>query len=112
MIGHVGEASYDAQRLRQWQAGEARGFSRRTFLALAAAVGAGGALADDTAASAMASSAEAAGPIVKPLPPDLFTVFGSNAEMRWPAMRDQGYLVPVDRFFVRDHTSTPLIDGD
>jgi DMSO/TMAO reductase YedYZ molybdopterin-dependent catalytic subunit len=32
--------------------------------------------------------------------------------MRWSAMRDQGYLVPVDRFFVRNHTSTPLLDAD
>jgi DMSO/TMAO reductase YedYZ molybdopterin-dependent catalytic subunit len=27
-------------------------------------------------------------------------------------MRDQGYHVPVDRFFVRNHTSTPVIDPD
>jgi DMSO/TMAO reductase YedYZ molybdopterin-dependent catalytic subunit len=50
-------------------------------------------------------------PIVKPLPPELFTVYGSNAEMRWEAMAGQGYLVPVDRFFVRDHTNTPLLDA-
>lgn len=50
--------------------------------------------------------------IVKPLPPELFTVSGSNAEMRWEAMRGRGDLVPVDRFFVRNHTRTPLIDGD
>ena len=51
------------------------------------------------------------GPIVKPLPPELFQVFGSNAEMRWEAMAGQGHLVPVDRFFVRDHTGTPLLDA-
>ena len=27
-------------------------------------------------------------------------------------MRDQGYLVPIDRFFVRNHTRTPVIDAD
>jgi DMSO/TMAO reductase YedYZ molybdopterin-dependent catalytic subunit len=27
-------------------------------------------------------------------------------------MTDQGYLVPVDRFFVRNHTRTPLLDAD
>ena len=48
---------------------------------------------------------------MKPLPPDLFYVYGSNAEMRWEAMQGQGYIVPVDRFFVRNHTSTPLIDA-
>ncbi|MQA86423.1 MAG: molybdopterin-dependent oxidoreductase [Streptosporangiales bacterium] len=50
------------------------------------------------------------GPIIKPLPPELFVVHESNAEMRWEAMRGQGYHVPNDRFFVRDHTETPLID--
>lgn len=48
--------------------------------------------------------------IVKPLPPELFTVLDTNAEMRWEAMRGQGFLVPTDRFFVRNHTGTPLID--
>jgi DMSO/TMAO reductase YedYZ molybdopterin-dependent catalytic subunit len=27
-------------------------------------------------------------------------------------MRGQGYHVPIDRFFVRNHTSTPIIDAD
>ncbi|MEW9529742.1 sulfite oxidase [Microbispora sp. NPDC049125] len=49
-------------------------------------------------------------PIIKPLPPDLFAVHGASAEMRWEAMRGQGHLVPNDRFFVRNHTATPLID--
>lgn len=53
-----------------------------------------------------------AAPIVKPLPPELFKALGTNAEIRWSAMRDQGYHVPVDRFFVRNHTSTPIIDAD
>lgn len=49
-------------------------------------------------------------PILKPLPPDLFIVHGTNAEMRWEAMADQGYRVPNERFFVRNHTRTPTID--
>ncbi|GAA2529392.1 sulfite oxidase [Winogradskya humida] len=101
------ESSYDLRRLRQWQAGEARGFSRRDLLKLTAAVSAGLA-----GAAAVESPGHAAGPIVKPLPPDLFTVFGTNAEMRWSAMAGQGYHVPIDRFFVRNHTSTPIIDRD
>src|SRR4051812_4473970 len=52
-----------------------------------------------------------AGPIVKPLPPEWFTLLGTNAEMRWEAMQGQGYLTPWERFFVRNHTSTPLIDA-
>jgi DMSO/TMAO reductase YedYZ molybdopterin-dependent catalytic subunit len=95
------EAGYDERRLRQWLAGRARGFSRRDFLKLSAAVG----------GVAVLPPGAAAGPIVKPLPPQLFTVFGTNAEMRWSAMRDQGFHVPIDRFFVRNHTSTPVIDA-
>ena len=52
----------------------------------------------------------ATGPIVKPLPPELFTVFGTNAETKWEAMLGQGYHTPIDRFFVRNHTATPIID--
>ena len=50
-------------------------------------------------------------PIVKPLPAGQFRVHGSNAEMRWEVMRGQGYVVPNADFFVRNHTSTPLIDA-
>lgn len=50
-------------------------------------------------------------PIVKPLPPGLFVVHGTSAETRWEAMQGQGYHTPNDRFFVRNHTATPLIDA-
>ncbi len=66
-----------------------------------------------SAAAAVAprvSTTTATGPILKPLPDDLFTVYGSNAETKWSSMAGQGYVTPVDRFFVRNHTSTPLID--
>ena len=102
------EATYDRLRLDQWLAGEAAGLSRRDLLKLTAAVGAGLA---GVAATGTTGASAAAGPIVKPLPPELITVLGTNAEMRWSAMADQGYLVPVDRFFVRNHTSTPIIDA-
>ncbi|OON30366.1 MULTISPECIES: molybdopterin-dependent oxidoreductase [unclassified Micromonospora] len=49
--------------------------------------------------------------IVKPLPPQLFARHDTNAEMRWEAMAGQGYVVPTDRFFVRNHTHTPRIDA-
>src|SRR5689334_8944927 len=49
--------------------------------------------------------------IVKPLPADEFRVYGANAEMRWEVMREHGYVVPNASFFVRNHTSTPLIDA-
>ena len=110
MSGTIDEAAYDDLRLRQWLAGQARGFSRRTLFRLSAAVGA--AAVTGSVVAPAAAAADPGGPIVKPLPPELFTVFGSNAEMRWSALRDQGYLVPVDRFFVRNHTSTPIVDAE
>ncbi len=103
------EATYDRVRMTQWLAG----LSRRDVLRLGTALGAAAAgVAGATGVPAEPARADPAGPIVKPLPPDLFTVYGSNAEMRWEAMRGQGYLVPVDRFFVRDHTRTPLLSAD
>ncbi len=103
------ETAYDRTRLAQWRDGEARlpGLSRRDLLRLTAAGGL--ALAAGTATPGVAAAEP--GPIVKPLPPELFDVHGTNAEMRWESMRGQGYLTPVDRFFVRDHTSTPLLDA-
>lgn len=49
-------------------------------------------------------------PQVKPVPPDAFYNFGSNHEMRWEQMYGRGYVVPADRFFIRNHTRTPRID--
>lgn len=110
------EAAYDRVRMDQWLAGQARGtgLSRRQLLRLSAGIGLAAvpALGWPGAAAAQSPAAVGSGPIVKPLPPDLFYVYGSNAEMRWEAMREQGYLVPIDRFFVRDHTRTPLLDAD
>ncbi|MFG3227380.1 sulfite oxidase [Kitasatospora sp. NPDC048194] len=56
--------------------------------------------------------------IVKPLPAEWFVAHDTNAEMRWDALRDAdgtaaiGRHVPTERFFVRNHTGTPLIDPD
>lgn len=107
--GLTDEATYDRTRLTQWRAGEARGdgMSRRRMLRLTA----GGGLALTAFGSMPAGTASAAAPIVKPLPPEFFEVYGTNAETRWEALSGQGYLTPIDRFFVRNHTSTPLIDA-
>ena len=48
--------------------------------------------------------------IVKPLPPEWFTILGANAEMRWDTAAGLPYWTPNERFFVRNHTATPLID--
>ena len=88
------------------------GLSRRDLLRL----GASGSLllaAGSTGLAARAGAqAPAPSPIVKPLPPEWFIPLGTNAEMRWEAMRDQGYFTPAERFFVRNHTATPLIDPE
>ena len=61
--------------------------------------------------------------IIKPLPTERFVDFrdeGSthysfgdlalNAEMRWEAMADQGYVTPNELFFIRSHSPTPRMD--
>ncbi|WP_106403632.1 sulfite oxidase [Actinocorallia populi] len=96
------ESVYDAVRARQWSR-----MSRRGLLRGSAALGAGLAFA-----GAAPSPARAAGPIVKPLPPEWFVSHGTNAELRWESVRTREFLTPAERFFVRNHTATPEIDPD
>jgi DMSO/TMAO reductase YedYZ molybdopterin-dependent catalytic subunit len=49
-------------------------------------------------------------PIRKPLPAEWFDRFGTNAEMRLDSLADVGDTVPNERFFVRNHSATPVID--
>ncbi|MFD7393120.1 sulfite oxidase [Streptomyces sp. NPDC059852] len=100
------EAAYDRRRLRQWLAGDARadGVSRRRLLTLLAATAAATTLPAPR-------TAHAAGPIVKPLPPEWFIQRGTNAETRWEALRGTGHHTPNERFFVRNHTATPVLDA-
>ena len=81
--------------------------SRRQILKLAAA---GVPVAAGLGRFGAPAWAQTAGPIVKPLPPEWFTPFGTNAEMRWDAAAGVPYLIPNERFFVRNHTATPIID--
>lgn len=106
------ESTYDRRRLRQWLAGEARaeGVSRRDLLRLAAAAGVLTRLTGRPDRAAADTPAPGSG-IVKPLPPELFTIRGTNAETNWTALRGTGFHTPVDRFFVRNHTSTPRLDA-
>ncbi|MGW8377061.1 sulfite oxidase [Streptomyces sp. ODS28] len=114
------EAAYDRRRLAQRLSGEARarGVGRRGLLGLALAAGAGTALPAGLPGTASArtrgtsSSGNGKPGIVKPLPEDLFTVRGTNAETRFEALRGTGRHTPADRFFVRNHTSTPRLDPD
>jgi DMSO/TMAO reductase YedYZ molybdopterin-dependent catalytic subunit len=107
------EDAYFGTREEQLVSGLQRsGYSRREILKRGAAgaflLAGVGRLAQPGAARA---SASATGPIVKPLPPEWFIDYGTNAEMRWDAVPGLGYLIPNERFFVRDHTATPLIDA-
>ncbi|GAA2100447.1 sulfite oxidase [Actinomadura alba] len=130
------EGTYERVRAGQWlsRVGGAE-VSRRKLLRTSAGIGLGAAIAGTgqavggtahagtghagtghagtgaTRVLAGAGRAAAEGPIVKPLPPELFVVHGTNAETRWEAMSGQGHLTPADRFFVRNHTTTPLIDA-
>lgn len=103
------ESAYDRRRLRQWLAGEARadGVSRRDLLRLLTAAG----LAATAVPSVLTAPATAAAGIVKPLPEEWFTVRGTNAETRFASLAGTGYHTPVDHFFVRNHTSTPVLDA-
>jgi DMSO/TMAO reductase YedYZ molybdopterin-dependent catalytic subunit len=49
-------------------------------------------------------------PIRKPLPPEWFVRFGTNAETRVESLAEVGDTVPNERFFVRNHSATPSID--
>ncbi|MFE2978105.1 sulfite oxidase [Streptomyces sp. NPDC059258] len=103
------EDAYDRIRMRQWSRGRARsaGVDRRDLLKLVAAASAAVPLAS---VAAPARAADGLPGVVKPLPPELFTLRGTNAETNFAALRDTGLLTPADRFFVRNHTATPRID--
>ncbi len=73
--------------------------SRREFLATGA-----GAVALATGSHAIAQSP----PHVKPLPAEIFIDHGLNQETRLETIK--GYLTPSSHFFVRNHTSTPVLD--
>ncbi|MEU4497789.1 sulfite oxidase [Streptomyces sp. NPDC023998] len=83
---------------------------RRDLLKLLAAAPLAAHLAAPTPAAAAAARPALAAPgIVKPLPPELFTIRGTNAETNFTALRSTGLHTPADHFFVRNHTSTPVL---
>ena len=101
------EYADDRQARLERRLGRERGLSRREVLRLGAAGSLLLAVGSPRLAGAQAPPAPA---IVKPLPPEWYLPIGTNAEMRWEAMRGQGYRTPNERFFVRNHTATPRID--
>jgi sulfane dehydrogenase subunit SoxC len=103
------EATYQRERAEQrvWRLAREMGVSRRRFLQLAAA---GAGVAAFRGFRSVPHALANHTPVVKPTPEDLFFIRGTNREMRWEAMRGQGYPVSNASFFVRNHTSTPHID--
>ena len=87
------------------------GYSRRELLKLGALGVSLLAGFGRLAFSPQTARADNGSPISKPLPPAWFTNFGSNAEMRWDSVPGLGYVIPNDRFFVQDHTGTPIVDA-
>ncbi len=85
--------------------------NRRDLLKLLAAAPVAAQVAAPAPASAAPAvpTAPAAPGILKPLPPEIFTVRGTNAETNVHALRPTGLLTPAERFFVRNHTSTPRL---
>jgi DMSO/TMAO reductase YedYZ molybdopterin-dependent catalytic subunit len=62
-------------------------------------------------AEALTQRASAGAPyILKPLPPQWFIDYGTNAEMRWDSVNPHRHLTSPERLFVRDHTATPQVD--
>ncbi|MEO9325618.1 molybdopterin-dependent oxidoreductase [Nocardioides sp. C4-1] len=84
--------------------------SRRSVLASAAAAPIASTVAS-TVGQAQRPAAAGAPSIVKPLPPERFVDFGTNAEMRWDSVDPRRYLTPQADLFVRNHTATPTIDA-
>jgi DMSO/TMAO reductase YedYZ molybdopterin-dependent catalytic subunit len=107
----AGEEEYRHARAVEhaWRLAKDLGLSRRRFLE---AVGAAGAFAALTGLAARPAAAQTPpAPVLKPTPPELFTDYGSNKEMRWDSLYPGGYLTPNEAFFVRNHTRTARIDA-
>lgn len=49
--------------------------------------------------------------VVKPTPPDLMIDTGTGLDFETRLDRLPGYLTPVDRFFIRSHAPTPVLDA-
>src|SRR4051812_46019599 len=103
------EAAYLTTRSEQLMS--RTGLTRRDVLRMGAALSVAAGIAQFAPPGMARGVAEVGSPIVKPLPAEWFINYGTNAEMRWDSMAGLGYQTPNERFFVRDHTATPVIDA-
>jgi DMSO/TMAO reductase YedYZ molybdopterin-dependent catalytic subunit len=81
-------------------------FTRRQFLATGAVGVAALAASREAVAQAPAQAQKVH---VKALPREIFIDHGINQETRLETLR--GYLTPASHFFVRQHTTTPILDA-
>ncbi|MBI2831474.1 MAG: sulfite oxidase [Chloroflexi bacterium] len=104
-----------------WKKAQQAGMERRKFLALLAGGGAMAALAacaprvtpapSPTPAATPATTLPPVRLIDKPTPEQFFNpIGGGNVEMRFEVMANRTYATPNSFFFVRSHTSSPVID--
>jgi DMSO/TMAO reductase YedYZ molybdopterin-dependent catalytic subunit len=109
----LNEQIYERERANEvaWTRAKVLGMSRRRCLQLLAAGTGVAATVRFVAAHETVAAIEAGQAIVKPTPPELFVQSGSNAEMRWEALYNRGYLVPNELFFVRNNSPVvPRLD--
>ena len=111
----------EAQEEALWQKAQSAGMPRRKFLVLLASSGAVAVLAactpkvtptlTPTPTPTPTPTAPPARLIDKPLPEQFFIPVGAPvSEMRFEVMANRAYAMPNSFFFVRNHTSTPIVD--
>jgi sulfane dehydrogenase subunit SoxC len=110
----------EEQKEALWVKAQSVGMPRRKFLILLAAGGATAALAactpkaTPTPTTTPTPTPSATTPerlVDEPVPARFFNpIGGGNYEMRFEDMLNQTYVTPNSLFFIRDHTSTPIID--
>lgn len=112
--GLKNEALYDAERADRWlwKQQRAGGISRRQALARLGASALAGAAFGWAPGHRGAFAQQPPPPsVLKPTPEDTFRILNTNRETLWQAFKGQGYLTPTSHFFVRNHTTTPVIDA-
>ena len=120
----------DQQEEALWRKAQISGLSRRKFLVLLGAGGATAVLAACTPGVVTQTVTVTPTPtptipppttspspttpprlIQKPIPEQFFIPLGTNAEMRFEDMAIPQFNTPESMFFVRSHSSTPIIDS-
>lgn len=116
----------EEQKEALWQQARHTGMTRAKFLLLMAGSGAAAVLAACTPKTTRTPSPSSSSPspastpsptttaprlVDEPTPDQFFIhIGGGNWEMRFEDMANQTYATPNSLFYVRDHTSTPVVD--